>query len=147
MGVSARHAPQPNRKNDAFQSHTVLFNKIKDLRVSEQVCICPPTCRPFTAHFPLYLPGQQPLHASGREWEKPSFPCVKHQPSAVLLTARMSNICQTSLGTCEGQYPTAERAQDICIQHLHEHKRHHYSANIVRELQDNEAKFKLCMVC
>lgn len=88
------------------------------------------------------------IHQAG-DGNNPPYPVSRQQTPtlrAVLLTARTSNIYVNSLGTREGWYLTAESAQDICIQRLYEHTRQHYSANIVRELQDNEAKFKLCMV-
>lgn len=102
--------------------HLTKWLLIKDLRFSEQVCICPHTCSLFTANFPCATPESSPCIHQG--WKQPCLPwvCSQKTPtlSAVLLKATVSNICVNSLGTGEGEYLTSERAQDICIQCLHE---------------------------
>lgn len=91
-------------------------------------------------------PGHQSLCPLGRKKNNPPYSthsARNHQPS-VLFKAVISNIFINYLGMCEGWKHTMEvylYSEYICT-----YTCTGYSVNVVKELQDNEAKFKVCMV-
>lgn len=144
-GCQCTSAPQSHSKNVAFQSHKVAFNERSqvfraDLHLSTHL-------QPLHCKLGLVL-AQRAAPASIRDGNSPAYPgCAarKHQPSVQCCSKPQCQTSANSLGTGEGEYLMQKGLRTFAFSVCMNTPQHH-SAHSVRELQDNEAKFKLGMV-